>query len=150
MAEMSKELMDLINRVPCCYWATASKDGTPNVGPIGTTMAMSPDTIVAAGILMGKTLDNLRENPRAAVLVTSVPPAPSKAKMSAEKYAEVTGGQIKGSVTLQTSGDTHEKMKNLVAQALGAEAAQAVNTSLVLKVEEIYSVSGAEPAKKIG
>jgi predicted pyridoxine 5'-phosphate oxidase superfamily flavin-nucleotide-binding protein len=149
MTQMSKELMDLINSVPCCYWATASKNGMPNVGPIGTTTAVSPDTIVAAAIMMGKTLDNLKENPEAAVVVNSMPPASSKAEMSLEKYAQVTGAQIKGSVTLLTSGDIHEQTKSAVAQVLGPEIAQAVKATAVLKVEEIYSVSGAEPPKKI-
>ena len=149
MAQMSKELMDLINSVPCCYWATASKDRTPNVAPAGTTGAVSPDTIVAAGILLGKTLDNLKENPKAAVLVTSAAPAPSKAEMSAEKYAQVTGAQIKGSVTLLTSGDVHEQVKSVVAQALRAEVAKMVKATIALKVEEIYSVSAVEPGKKI-
>lgn len=149
MAQMSKELMDLINSVPCCYWATASKDGVPDVAPVGTTGAVSPDTIVAASIFMGKTLDNLRENPTAAIVVNSVPPEVLKKNMSAQKYGQVTGAQIKGSVTLLTSGDTYDKMKNMVAQALGEEVAQAVNTTVVLKVEEVYSLSGAGPSKQI-
>jgi predicted pyridoxine 5'-phosphate oxidase superfamily flavin-nucleotide-binding protein len=44
MAEMSKELMDLINGGGYCYLATASKDGMPNVAIIGSTRAVSPDT----------------------------------------------------------------------------------------------------------
>lgn len=147
MAQMSKEMMDLINSVPCCYWATASKDGTPNVAPAATTTAVSPDTIVAAGIFLGKTLDNLKENPKAAVVVNSA--APSKAEMSLEKYAQVTGAQIKGSVTLLTSGDMHEQTKRVVAQALGAEVGQMVKATIVLKVEEIYSVSAVEAARRI-
>jgi len=37
MAEMSKELMDLINEGGYCYLATASKDGMPNIAIIGST-----------------------------------------------------------------------------------------------------------------
>lgn len=149
MAEMSKELMELINTVPCCYWATTSKDGTPNVAAVGTTTAVSPTTIVAAGIFLGKTLDNLKQNPKVAVIVTSVAPAPSKAEMTLEKYAQVTGAQIKGSVTLMTSGDIHEQIKSGVARVLGAQAAQMIKETIALKVEEIYSVSAVEPAKRI-
>ncbi len=60
MAEMTKEVMDLVNSVPCCYLATASKDGVPNVVPAGSTAAVSPDTIVVAGIFLGKTLDRFQ------------------------------------------------------------------------------------------
>jgi len=119
------------------------------VGPVGTTSALSPDTIAAAGILMSKTLKNLRENLKAAVVVNSVPEASWKVEMSAEKYAQVAGVQIKGSVTLLTSDDVHEEMKDLVSKALGPQVSQAVNTTVMLKVEDIYSLSGAGPSKKI-
>ena len=139
MAQMPAELMDLINSVPCCYLATASKDGVPNVVPVGSTAAVSPDTIVVAGIFLGKTLENLKENPRAAVVVNSA--APPKAEISVEKLAQITGGQIKGSVILLTSGDTHEQTKDMVAKILGAEAAQMLKATVVLKVEEVYSIT---------
>ena len=148
MAEISKELMDLINSVPCCYLATASREGVPNVVPAGSTAAVSPDTIVVAGVFLGKTLENLKENPKAAIVVNSA--APPKAEISVEKLAQVTGGQIKGSVTLLTSGDIHEQTKSMVAKLLGTEAARMLKATVVLKVEEIYSVTpGPEAGKRI-
>lgn len=148
MVEMSKEMMDLINSVPCCYLATASKDGVPNVVPVGSTAAVSPDTIVVAGVFLGKTLENLKENPKAAVVVNSA--APPKAEISIEKLAQITGWQMKGSVALLTSGDMHEQTKGMVTKILGAEAAQMLKATVVLKVEEIYSIMpGPEAGKKI-
>ncbi len=146
MAQMPKELMDLINSVPCCYLATASKAGVPNVVPAGSTAAVSPDTIVAAGIFLDKTLANLKENPQASVVVNSAPPP--KAEISVEKMAQITGGQIKGMVTLLTSGDIHEQTKAVVAKLLGAEAAQMLKCTVVLKVEEIYSITPGPGAGK--
>jgi predicted pyridoxine 5'-phosphate oxidase superfamily flavin-nucleotide-binding protein len=148
MQQISKELMDLINSAPCCYLATASKDGVPNVVPVGSTAAVSPDTIVVAGIFLGKTLDNLKENPKAALVVNSA--APPKAEISVEKMAQITGGQVKGSVTLLTSGDVHEQTKGMLAKILGAEAAQMLKATVVLKVEEVYSITpGPDAGKRI-
>lgn len=148
MAQMSEEIMDLINSVPCCYLATASIAGVPNVVPAGSTAAVSPDTIVVAGIFLDKTLENLEENPKAAVVVNSA--APPKAEISVEKLAQITGAQIKGSVTLLTSGDMHEQTRGMVAKILGAEAAQLLKATVVLKVEEIYSITpGHEAGKRI-
>ena len=148
MAQMSQEMMDLINSVPCCYLATASKDGLPNVVPAGSTAAVSPDTIVIAGVFLRKTLENLGENPKAALVVNSA--APPKTEISIEKLAQVTGGQVKGSVSVLTSGDVHEQTKAMVAQLLGTEAAQMLKATVVLKVEEIYSITPPEAGKRIG
>ena len=63
MAEMSKELMELINGGGYCYVGTASKDGMPNMCILGSTRAVSPDTIIMAAGFMNKGLKNLEENP---------------------------------------------------------------------------------------
>jgi predicted pyridoxine 5'-phosphate oxidase superfamily flavin-nucleotide-binding protein len=148
MAEMSKELMDLINNTPCCYLATASKDGVPNVVPVGSIAAVSPDTIVVAGLFLLKTLENLKENPKAAVVVnTGTPP---KEKRSMEKIPKFIGGQVKGSVTLLTSGDMHEQTKDRVAPMVGTELAGRMKATVVIKAEEIYAIApGPDAGKRI-
>ncbi|GAJ09898.1 unnamed protein product, partial [marine sediment metagenome] len=58
--------------------------------------------------------------------------------------------QMKGSVALLTSGDMHEQTRGMVTNILGAEAAQMLKATVVLKVEEIYSVTpGPEAGKRI-
>jgi len=148
MAEMSPELMDLINSAPCCYLATASKDGVPNVVPVGSTAAVSPDTIVVAGLFMLKTLENLKQNPKAAVVINATKP-PDK-EGSGGKGPKFIGGQVKGSVTLLTSGDMHEQTKNRIAQKIGTEMAGRIKATVVIKAEEIYSVTpGPDAGKRI-
>jgi len=148
MAEMSQELTDLINSAPCCYLATASKDGIPNVVPVGSTTALSPDTIVVAGLFLLKTLENLKENPKAAVVVNAG--TPPKAERSGKEIPKFTGGQIKGSVTLLTSGDMHEQTKNRIAQMVGTELAGRMKATVVIKAEEIYAIApGPEAGKRI-
>jgi predicted pyridoxine 5'-phosphate oxidase superfamily flavin-nucleotide-binding protein len=148
MAEMSKELTDLINSIPCCYLATASKDGVPNVVPVGSTAAVSPDTIVVAGLFLLKTLENLKENPKAAIVVNAA--TPPKAERSEKEIPKFAGGQIKGSVTLLTSGDMHEQTKNRITPMVGTELAGRMKATVVIKAEEIYAIApGPDAGKRI-
>jgi predicted pyridoxine 5'-phosphate oxidase superfamily flavin-nucleotide-binding protein len=48
-------------------WATASKDGVPDVAPKGSTMVWDKDHLAFWERAIGTTLDNLRENPHAAM-----------------------------------------------------------------------------------
>ena len=149
MAQMSKELMDFINGDGYSYVATASKGGIPNMAIIGSTRAVNPDTIVMAAGFMNKAFKNLQDNPKASVIVYSGLP-PKKTQASMQDFAQITGGQIKGSVTLMTSGDIHEKMKSMLTERLGPEVAAMTKATVVLKVEEIYSVGlGPEAGKRI-
>ncbi len=149
MAQMSPELMNMINGDPYCYVATASKDGMPNVAIIGSVRAVSPDTIIMAAGFMNKSFKNLQENPKASVIFYSGLPA-QKTKASTEDLAKITGGQVKGNVSLLTSGDVHEKMKAAMKERFGPEIAQIVKATVMIKVEEIYTVGlGPEAGKRI-
>ncbi len=146
MAEMTKELMDLINNGDgYCYWGTASRDGIPNVAIYRGTRAASPDTIVVGSSTVGKTFKNIQENPKASVSVYSKLPH-DKSKASAQDFMPVTGGQIKGSVSLYTSGEVFEQTKAMIAERRGSEVAAELQAVGVLKVEEIYSVGIAPDA----
>jgi predicted pyridoxine 5'-phosphate oxidase superfamily flavin-nucleotide-binding protein len=149
MAEMSKEIMDMVNGDDYSYVATASKDGMPNTAIIGSARAVSPDTIIMAAGFMNKTFQNLQENPKASVIVySSLPPAKTKASMA--DFARIGGAQIKGSVSLVTSGDIHERNKQMIAERLSPDMAAMMRATVVLKVEEIYSVGlGPEAGKRI-
>jgi predicted pyridoxine 5'-phosphate oxidase superfamily flavin-nucleotide-binding protein len=149
MAEMSQEIMGLVNGDDYCYLATASKDGIPNMAIIGSTRAISPDTIAMAAGFMNKSYQNLVENPKATVIVySSLPPLKTKASM--EDFAKIGGAQIKGSVTLHTSGDAHERMKSMVAERISPQMAQIMKATVILKVEEVYTVGlGPQAGKKI-
>jgi predicted pyridoxine 5'-phosphate oxidase superfamily flavin-nucleotide-binding protein len=149
MADMPKEIIDLVNGDGYSYVATASKDGMPNMAIIGSTRAVSPDTIILAAGFMNKSLKNLQENPKASVIVYSALP-PKKTQASMEDFAKIGGGQIKGSVTLLTSGDMHEKVKSMMVERLGPKMGEMIKATVVLKVEEVYSVGlGPEAGKRI-
>jgi predicted pyridoxine 5'-phosphate oxidase superfamily flavin-nucleotide-binding protein len=121
MAEMSKELMDLINSGGYCYLATASKEGMPNIAIIGSTRAVSPDTVVLAAGLMNKNLNNLQENPKASIIVYSGLPS-----------------------------DKMQATKTMLAERMGPQVAEMTKAAIVLKVDEVYSVGlGPQAGKRI-
>ena len=49
------------------FWSIASKDGLPNVVPIGAVKFLDDETLLISDHYFGKTLANLRENPRIAL-----------------------------------------------------------------------------------
>jgi len=61
MAEMTAEMMELINNMPAPYLATTSKEGVPNVVPCGSTRAINPDTITITALHFDKTFKNLEK-----------------------------------------------------------------------------------------
>jgi len=72
MAQMTPEMMELMNEMAAPYLATCSKDWVPNVVPCGSTRAVSPDTVLITALHLDKTLANIEENPRVAVVFNSV------------------------------------------------------------------------------
>lgn len=139
MLEMSQEIIDLINGDAYCYLATTSKDGTPNMAIFASTTAVGPDTVLIAACYTDKTYHNLLENPKAAAIVYSSLP-PERTKVSMADFARAYGVQVKGSVSILTSGDIHEQMKSIVTERYGSFVANSIKATYVLKVEEIYQL----------
>lgn len=100
MARIDEKLKDAIAEVKILPLATASKDGVPNVVPMGSIWVMDETTIWIADNFMKKTLQNVQENPRAALYV----------------WSQSVGGcvQIKCTVTVETSGENIEKMRAML------------------------------------
>jgi predicted pyridoxine 5'-phosphate oxidase superfamily flavin-nucleotide-binding protein len=138
MAEMPKELVDLVNSVPLCYLATASRSGIPDVAPLATAVATDACTIVMAVTAQGKSAANIRENPKAALVVHSTPPSSTQASLAS--ISQVMGAQIKGRAVILTSGDTHEQARRRTADYLGPEARDTFDATIVLQVEEVFSL----------
>jgi predicted pyridoxine 5'-phosphate oxidase superfamily flavin-nucleotide-binding protein len=100
MVNLTPEMKDALSKMKISPVATASRDGTPNVVPIGFCQLVSDDTIWIVDNFMNKTLTNLKENPKLAVYVWG---------------PEIKGCfQIKGTAEIITSGKTFEDMKMMV------------------------------------
>lgn len=143
MAEMTDEMMDLINNMAAPYLATASKEGVPNVVPCGSTRAVGPDTITITALHLDKTLRNLEENPRVALVFNS------ELGQKGTRI-DVRGWQIKGEATLVKSGEYFKRAKEGAANRFGPEAADKVKAAVVIKVTEIFNIAtGPDAGKRV-
>ena len=130
MAKLTSEMKAMFGS-QLAVIATASKDGTPNVGPKGSMHVSDDETLVYSEGTGQKTLKNLKENPKVAVMVAD--------------REKGDGYQVKGKAELLTSGDLFERV------AKRAEERKRPRPALVvkIKVEEIYSVKTGATAKRI-
>ena len=134
MAEMTAEMMELINNMPAPYLATTSKEGVPNVVPCGSTRAINADTITITALHFDKTFKNLETNPKVALVFHSELGKKGTAR-------DVRGWQIKGEATLVKSGEYYERAQEGAAKRFGEEARSRVKAAVLIKVEEIYNIA---------
>ena len=71
MVKISEELKEII-RDNISYFATSSKDGKPNVVPVGLVKAISDTELIIVDIFFRKTRKNLEENPQVSLAVTDM------------------------------------------------------------------------------
>jgi len=124
MVKLTEEIKTAFSKVKIFPVATASKDGIPNVIPMGFCQLMDDETIWLADNFMFKSLANLKENPHVAIYV----------------WGPDTGGcfQIKGKANVIDSGEKFEKMKSIVhAIKPGAPA----KTLIEVKISEVFQCS---------
>ena len=121
MVALTKEMKAAFATMKAFPVATASKDGWPNVVPIGFVMLIDDETIWIADNFMKKTLANVQENP----------------KVSNYVWGPETKGcfQVKGEVELKTSGPEFENMQETVRAKMAKAPAK---TLLVMKIREVY------------
>jgi len=129
---MTDEMMDAVEKENVVFFATATKNGTPNVVPIGFARPLDNKTILIVDNYMNKTRENLENNPEASL----VPRDASKCPY-----------QFKGTVEIHTSGKYFDDAVDW-AQSVMSELSP--KAAVLLKVEEIYSVKpGPDAGKKV-
>ncbi len=120
MVKMPKEVREVVEKQKPLPIATASGDGKPNVVFVTMWKILDDETILFVDNFFNKTRANLEANPQMAVVAYD-----SESKKS---Y------QLKGRVTLETSGSNFDKAKEMAdARKLPGRAAA------VFHVEEIYN-----------
>ena len=133
MTTLNPEIKETFSKIKVFPVATASRSGIPNVSLIAFVLLVSDDTIWLADNFMKKTIENLRENPRAAISVYD----PETKKCF----------QIKGNVEIKTSGSDYEKMKKMVHDKKPDLPAKSL---VILKITEVFScVPGPDAGKKL-
>lgn len=135
MAKMNARMKEIFEKQETIVLATATKDGVPNVVPINAKKILDDETILISDQFFGKTLKNMQENPQAALTI----------------WDKLEGYQVKGTVTIETSGKRFEetaqwidgigKALNLPLKSKGA---------IIMKITAIYHVSpGPDAGKQI-
>ncbi len=94
--QLTPEMIECMKTVRVFSLATASKDGVPNVVPVGMLFPGEDGKIWIIDNFFGKTLKNLEENPIASFYLWS------------PEYKEGCW-QVKGKVKIEDSGEDYEK-----------------------------------------
>ena len=72
MAKMNQRIRELLERRKVFALATATKNGIPNVVPIGALKVLDDETILISDQYFRKTLRNMKNNPQAAIAVYDI------------------------------------------------------------------------------
>ena len=131
MAKLTPEMEELLKTTKYFPLATASKDGEPNVVPVGSVFLMDAETIWIGNQFMDTTLKNLKENPRACLYV----------------WTQGVKGclKIKADVQVVESGPDYEKMKGMVS---AKKAELKCRSLLALKVTDVFDCASGPNAGK--
>jgi hypothetical protein len=133
MAEMTKHMKELFDKVPIVVLTTATQDGAPNGVPIGSKKILDDNTLLFSDQFMNKTLANLKANPKVAVTF----------------WEGTEGYQLKGAVTIETKGGRFEETAAWI-EDLGNKIGFPLKSkgAIVMNIEEIYGVSPGPGAGK--
>ena len=130
MVKLTADMKEAFGKMKIFPIATASKNGTPNVIPIGVVELVSDDTIWITDNFMNKSLENLQANPKIALYIWG---------------PEIKGCfQIKGQVTIKTSGKDFDEMKAKINKKNPALPARSL---IIVTITEVFE---CQPGPKAG
>ncbi|MBI5680202.1 MAG: pyridoxamine 5'-phosphate oxidase family protein [Methanobacterium sp.] len=129
---MTEEMMESVEKDHLIFLATATKDGVPNVVPIGFARPIDNKTILIVDNYMNKTRENLENNPKASLVPRDATSCPY---------------QFKGTVEIHNSGKLFDEAVDWAKSVMSKLPAKA---AIIFKVEEIYSVKpGPDAGSKV-
>ncbi|MDD1690382.1 MAG: pyridoxamine 5'-phosphate oxidase family protein [Methanoregula sp.] len=121
MVKLNADMKEAFAKMKIFPVATASKDGTPNVIPLGMVELHNDETIWITDNFMNKTLSNLRTNPKIAIYIWG---------------PEIKGCfQIKGVTAIKNSGPEYEEMKASVNRKRPELPARSL---IIVKITEVF------------
>ncbi|MDI6742048.1 MAG: pyridoxamine 5'-phosphate oxidase family protein [Smithella sp.] len=131
MANVTEEIKESLKVSKISYLATATKDGLPNVVPIAAVKFLDDETLLISDQYFGKTLNNLKENP----------------KIALTWWGDKGGFQIKADITIHTDDEIYREdvqWVKSIKDTLNPKSA------IVAKITAVYTVkSGADAGKQI-
>ena len=126
MPKMNQRMKEILEKQRTIVLATATEDGIPNVVPVGMKKTIDDETILISDQYFNKTLKNIKDNPRAAITM----------------WDKSEGYQIKGTVSIETSGRRFEETARWVEErGRSSNSPLRSKGALILKITEIYCVS---------
>jgi len=133
MAQMTERMQELFIKVRNAVLSTATVDGIPNAVPIGAKKIIDAETILISDQYLNKTLANMKSNPRVSVMY----------------WEEREGYQLKGTVTIETSGKRYEDTVRWIDE-LSAKFGLSLKSkgAIIFKIEEIYNLAPGPDAGK--
>ncbi len=133
MAKMTERMMEVFNTVSAAVLATATADGTPNAVPVGAKKIIDDETILISDQFFGKTLANMKSNPKVAVTY----------------WEGHEGYQLKGTAIIEISGQRYEDTAKWI-EDMGAKAGFPLKSkgAVIIKIDEIYGVAPGPGAGK--
>lgn len=128
--EVPQNIIDMINKpgrigVMC----TADKDGQPNTAYFGS--ALFQDGVFSVGLMGGRTLKNLQANPLAAYFCVEEGPV-SFNTPGCRLYLKVRA--------IETEGALLDKIKQLLTEKVGPDAAKMMSTAVSFDVTEVRNL----------
>jgi uncharacterized protein len=134
MAKMTERMQEVFNKVRIAVLATATPDGMPNAVPVGAKKIIDEETILISDQFFGKTLANMKANPRIAVTFWD----------GAEGY------QLKGTVIIETSGPRFEETARWIEERSSKTGFPLQSKgAVIMKIDEIYGVTPGPGAGKL-
>jgi hypothetical protein len=131
MVKLTDEIKESLTGTKLVFMATSSKEGMPNVVPIGAFKLLDDETLLISDQFFLKTLQNLKDNPKVAI----------------SWWGEKGGFQLKGQVTLHTNDKIFQQD---VAWMKEFKASLSPKSAVILKFSEVYHIKpGADAGKKI-
>ena len=131
MVRLTDEIRTSLDGTRLVFLATASKDGRPNVVPIGAFKLLDDETMLISDQFFNKTLANMRENPQVAISF----------------WGEKGGFQLKGTVTLHTDDDVFAQD---VAWMKELRPTLVPKSAVVMTITDVYTVkAGPDAGEKI-
>ncbi len=133
MAKMTERMKELFEKVDAVSLGTSTSDGTPNTVPIGAKKIIDDETVLISDQFLNKTLANIKSNP----------------KVSVTYWEGTEGYQLKGTVTIETSGERYEETARWIEE-LGNRIGFPLKSkgAVILKIEDIFGVSPGPGAGK--
>jgi len=133
VAQMTERMKELFKKVPAIVLSTTTEDGTPNAVPVGSKKIIDSETILLSDQFFNKTLANMKASPKVSVMY----------------WEGQEGYQLKGTVTIETTGQRYEDTAQWI-EDLGNKIGFPLKSkgAVILKIAEIYGVSPGPGAGK--